>query len=65
LLDPENAVYDTLALNKGVQATFFSPSTPFAFLDRFLKPDGTKELVEVLSKWNKGMMYCALLYCFS
>ncbi|KAG7361371.1 AhpC/TSA antioxidant enzyme [Nitzschia inconspicua] len=53
-VDPENALYDVLLLNKGVKETFFSPSTPFAFLDRFTKKDGTKELTEVLSKWNKA-----------
>lgn len=54
LLDPENAVYDDLDLNRGVMETFFSISTPFAFLDRFTKKDGMKDLMEVLSKWNKG-----------
>ena len=54
-LDPDNALYDDLELNRGVKETFFSPGTPFAFLDRFLKPEGTKELGEVLSKWNNGM----------
>ena len=53
--DPENGLYDDLQLNKGVKETFFSPSTPFAFLKRFTSPEGTKELGEVLSKWNKGM----------
>lgn len=53
-VDPENVLYNDLQLNKGVKETFFSPSTPFAFLDRFTKKDGMKELTEVLSKWNKG-----------
>jgi hypothetical protein len=53
-VDPDNALYDTLNLNKGIKETFFSPSTPFAFLGRFTKKDGMKELTEVLSKWNKG-----------
>jgi len=52
--DPENALYDDLDLNRGVVETFFSSSTPFAFLERFTKKDGMKELTEVLSKWNKG-----------
>jgi hypothetical protein len=52
--DPENKLYDLLKLNEGIKETFFTPSTPFAFLKRFTKPDGTKELLEVLSKWNKG-----------
>jgi hypothetical protein len=54
-VDPENALYDSLILNKGVRSTFFSPGTPFAFLKRFTEADGTKELNEVLSKWNEGM----------
>ena len=53
-VDPENALYDALYLNKGVKETFFSPSTPFAFLKRFTERDGMKEIYEVLSKWNKG-----------
>lgn len=52
--DPENTLYDDLDLRRGVQETFFSPSTPFAFLDRFTKKDGMKDLFEVLGKWNKG-----------
>jgi hypothetical protein len=52
--DPENKLYDLLKLNAGIKETFFTPSTPLAFLKRFTKPDGTKELSEVLSKWNKG-----------
>lgn len=63
-VDPENALYDDLDLNRGVKETFFSPSTPFAFLDRFTKKDGMKELGEVLSKWNKGELchfHCSLL----
>jgi hypothetical protein len=52
--DPENKLYDILKLNRGIKETFFTPSTPFAFLERFTKPDGTKELLEVLFKWNKG-----------
>lgn len=53
-VDPDNALYDELELNRGVKETIFSVETPFAFLDRFTKPDGTKQLMEVLSKWNKG-----------
>lgn len=52
--DPENALYDDLDLRRGVKETFFSISTPLAFLDRFTKKDGMKDLIEVLSKWNKG-----------
>lgn len=52
--DPENALYDDLDLRRGVKETFFSPSTPLAFLERFTKKDGMTELGEVLSKWNKA-----------
>lgn len=54
-VDPESALYDSLHLNKGVKSTFFSPGTPFAFLKRFTERDGTKELTQVLSKWNKAV----------
>jgi hypothetical protein len=37
-----------------VKETFFSVSTPLSFLDRLTKKDGMKDLIEVLSKWNKG-----------
>lgn len=53
-VDPENILYNSLDLNKGVKETFFSIDTPFAFLERFTKANGTKELGEVLSKWNKA-----------
>ena len=53
-VDPKSALYDSLNLNKGVSSTFFSLGTPFAFLERFTTRDGTQELYEVLSKWNKG-----------
>lgn len=49
--DPENTLYDDLDLNRGVDVTFFRPSTPQAILARQLKKDGMKELTEVLSKW--------------
>lgn len=54
-VDPENALYDSLKLNAGLKETFFSVETAFAFLERFTKPDGTKQLIEVLSKWNKAV----------
>jgi len=54
-VDPENVLYDALKLNKGVKETFFSPGTPFSFLRRFSERDGTKELIEVLQKWNKAV----------
>lgn len=50
--DPENALYDDLDLNKGIQTTFFSPATPFAFKDRLFRGDSSKELFEVLGKWK-------------
>jgi len=54
-VDPTNVLYDSLQLNKGIKETFFSPSTPVAFFNRFTEPDGMKELIEVLSKWNKAI----------
>jgi hypothetical protein len=54
-VDPDNVLYDALNLNKGIKETFFTPSTPFAMLDRFTKKGGMSELTEVLSKWNNGM----------
>jgi hypothetical protein len=54
-VDPENALYDNLDLNRGVKRTFFSLSTPLSFVDRLSKPDGAKDLAEILSKWSKGM----------
>ena len=54
-VDPENALYDQLDLNRGVKETFFSVSTPFAFLDRFTSKGGTKELMEVLGKWKDAV----------
>jgi hypothetical protein len=53
-VDPENALYDRLELNRGVQRTFFNANTAFAFLDRFTRRNGTKDLQDVLSKWSKG-----------
>ena len=54
-VDPENALYDNLDLNRGIKRTFFSLSTPLSFVDRLSKPDGAKDLAEILSKWSKGM----------
>ena len=56
-VDPENALYNALDLNRGVQRTFFTIDTPFAFLDRFTRRDGTRELGQVLSKWLNGAVY--------
>lgn len=53
-VDPVNALYDDLDLNRGVQRTFFNPATPLSFLNRLTKANGTQELGEILSKWNKG-----------
>jgi hypothetical protein len=53
-VDPENTLYDSLKLNKGVKDTFFSTGTAFSFLRRFTKQDGMTELNEVLSKWNEA-----------
>ena len=53
-VDPENAMYDALNLNFGVQRTFFDINIPFAFLDRITSKDGLKALGEILSKWNKA-----------
>ena len=53
-VDPENALYDALDLNRGVGRTFANINTPLAFLDRFTKPDGMGDLLAVLSKWSKG-----------
>lgn len=49
-VDPDNEIYDALYLNRRL----VSVATSFAFLDRFTKKDGMKELNEVLSKWNKA-----------
>mmetsp|Transcript_21906 Transcript_21906/g.60914 ORF Transcript_21906/g.60914 Transcript_21906/m.60914 type:complete len:101 (+) Transcript_21906:476-778(+) len=54
-VDPENALYDALDLNRGVQRTLFNPATPFAFLDRFTSRNGTKQLGTVLSKWSRAV----------
>jgi len=53
-VDPNNTLYDSLNLNKGVKSLVL-PGTAFAFLKRFIEPDGTKELYEVLTKWNNAI----------
>lgn len=68
LSDPDNAIYDDLDLNRGLKETFFTPSTPLSFLERFTEKDGMNNLMEVLSKWNEGMyltMGCRLRFPFS
>lgn len=54
-VDPNNALYDALDLNRDVGRLFLNPATPFSFLDRFTKKDGTKELKQVLSNWSKAI----------
>lgn len=51
--DPGNILYDRLDLNRGIPTTFFNIATPLALGDRLLKGD-TKELGEVLEKWQNG-----------
>ena len=53
-VDPDNALYDELELNRGVKSTFFSLSTPFSFLNRATSKDGMSDLFQVLSKWNNA-----------
>ena len=53
-VDPENKIYDALDLNRGIDRTFANINTPLAFLDRFTKKDGMKDLLNVLSKWSNG-----------
>ena len=51
LCDPENAAYDALGLNKGVQSTFFTVDTPLAILARARK-DSAKDLLEATKRWK-------------
>lgn len=53
-VDPENALYDALDLNRGVQRTFFNTNTAFSFLDRFSQKDGMKNLNIVMDKWRNA-----------
>jgi len=56
--DPENRLYDALQLNRGIETTFFSIETPFAFKDRIFgsdRKDGMKDLVDVLGKWKDAV----------
>jgi hypothetical protein len=55
-VDPNNAVYDDLDLNRGIQSTFFNPATPLSFGRRLLRGEGlaSEELKEVLGKWKDG-----------
>lgn len=58
-VDPENALYDALELNSGIETTFFSIETPFAFRDRFFgtneRKDGMNDLLDVLGKWKDAV----------
>jgi len=58
-VDPENKLYDALELNSGIETTFFSIETPFAFRDRFFgsngRKDGMKDLLDVLGKWKDAV----------
>jgi len=56
-VDPSNALYDDLDLNKSVARTFFNPATPLAFKDRLFREGGmfSSELTEVLSKWKDAV----------
>jgi hypothetical protein len=54
-VDPVNALYDAISLNRGVDRTFFNINTPLAFVERLTKEDGMKDLVNILGKWSKGM----------
>jgi hypothetical protein len=45
------SVYDALKLRKGVGETFFSSSTPFAFLDWIRRNRGIAFLREMVSQW--------------
>ena len=53
-VDPSNALYNDLDLNKSVARTFFNPATPLAFKDRLFREGSmfSSELTEVLSKWK-------------
>ena len=54
-VDPENAMYDALNLNFGVQRTFFNINTPFAFLDRITTKGGLDDLLgTILPKWGNA-----------
>lgn len=58
-VDPENKLYDALQLNRGVETTFFSIETPYAFRDRLFgtngRKDGMTDLLKVLGKWKDAV----------
>lgn len=57
--DPDNKLYDALQLNRGIETTFLSIETPYAFKDRFFgsngRKDGMKDLLDVLGKWKDAV----------
>ena len=68
-VDPDNALYDALDLNRGVQRTFFNVHTPQAFLRRIVAQQqqsqqqpaaaaaveaGTQDLLRVLQNWSRS-----------
>ena len=55
LADPDNVLYDALALNAGLQRTFFNPATPYAILDR-LTSNGMSDLNNVLGRWGDAFI---------
>ena len=55
LADPDNALYDALSLNSGLQRTFFNPATPYAILDR-LTSQKMGDLNDVLGKWGDAFI---------
>ena len=52
-------MYDALQLNRGIETTFLSIETPYAFKDRFFgsngRKDGMKDLLDVLGKWKDAV----------
>ena len=55
LADRDNLLYDALALNSGLQRTFFNPATPYAILDR-LTSSKMGDLNNVLGKWGDAFI---------
>ena len=55
LADPDNVLYDALALNSGLQRTFFNPATPYAILDR-LTSRKMSDLNDVLGRWGDAFI---------
>jgi len=56
--DPDAKCYSALELKKGVVETFFSPTTPYSFLDRMRKgSEGLADLKDILKRWIPGGMW--------